>query len=71
MPLGNVTQMTDAERARVAAWIDAVDKVLSAKKPLTRVYEQTIAKRRDMIQSELRRLQTDEDLIAKMMREGY
>jgi uncharacterized membrane protein len=23
MPLGNVTQMTDAERARVAAWIDA------------------------------------------------
>ena len=22
MPLGNVTQMTDAERARIAAWID-------------------------------------------------
>ena len=23
MPLGNVTQMTDAESARIAAWIDA------------------------------------------------
>ena len=55
----------------MAGWIATVDKILAAKKPLTKVDAQTIEKRRDAIRQELQRLKTDEELIRKMMREGY
>lgn len=63
----------DVEPLRVSLvdWIDAVDRILSAKKPITRADKEIIEKRRQALVAALKRLDTDEAMISAMRREGY
>jgi hypothetical protein len=58
-------------RKSMVDWIDAVDRLLSFKGPLNENDKATVAKRRDALNAELKRLDTDQNLVEKMMREGY
>ena len=58
-------------RKSIVDWIDVVDRLLSATKPLTPNDVTIIERRQQALQTALKRLNTDEQLVAKMMREGY
>jgi hypothetical protein len=58
-------------RKSVVDWIDVVDRLLSATGPLTPNDVKVIERRQQALQTALKRLNTDEQLVAKMMREGY
>jgi hypothetical protein len=59
-------------RKSMNTWIDTIDTLLSAgDKRITESDVRVVEQRRDALLKELKRLDTDEKLIAKMMREGY
>jgi hypothetical protein len=64
----------DVEKLRGAlvTWIETVDTVLSSRRQtISESDAKVIEQRRDALVKELKRLDTDETLLAKMMREGY
>jgi hypothetical protein len=67
------TMHPDVEGVRksLVDWIDAVDRVLSATKPISPADMQVINRRRQALLDNLKKLGSDEALVAKMMREGY
>ncbi len=63
----------DVEGLRHAmhTWIDTVNRVLSANKPISPSDMAIIDRRAEALRTELKRLDADEALVEKMMREGY
>lgn len=59
-------------RRSLLTWIDTIDTILSsAGKQVTERDVKIVEQRRDALVKELKRLDSDESLVAKMMREGY
>jgi hypothetical protein len=59
-------------RKSMVVWIDTIDTILgSAGKQITERDVKIVEQRRDALVKELKRLNSDEALVAKMMREGY
>jgi hypothetical protein len=59
-------------RKSMLVWIDTIDTILSsAGKQVTERDVKIVEQRRDALVKELKRLDSDEALVAKMMREGY
>ena len=58
-------------RKSVYDWIDAVDRILSATRPISDADMQVINRRRQALLDNLKKLGSDEALVEKMMREGY
>lgn len=59
-------------RKSMLVWIDTIDTILgSAGKEVTERDVRIVEQRRDALVKELKRLNSDEALVAKMMREGY
>jgi hypothetical protein len=58
-------------RKSLVDWIDAVDRVLSATRPITSNDMQIINQRRQALVTNLKKLGSDESMVEKMMREGY
>ena len=59
-------------RKSMLVWIDTIDTILgSAGKQVTEHDVQVVQQRREALVKELKRLNSDEALVAKMMREGY
>lgn len=59
-------------RKSMLVWIDTIDTILSsAGKQVTERDVKVVEQRRDALVKELKRLDSDEALVAKMMREGY
>ncbi|MBC8108028.1 MAG: hypothetical protein H7Z14_15680 [Anaerolineae bacterium] len=59
-------------RKSMLVWIDTIDTILSsAGKQVTERDVKIVDQRRDALVKELKRLNSDEALVAKMMREGY
>ena len=67
------TMHPDVEGVRksIVDWIDAVDRVLYATRPISPADMQVINRRRQALLDNLKKLGSDEALVAKMMREGY
>jgi hypothetical protein len=73
--LTNLKRITHPEvddvRKTVFDWVDSIDRVLSATRPISQSDAQIIEARRQALIKAIDRLGTDEALVAKMMREGY
>lgn len=64
----------DVEKVRgtLQTWVETIDALLAnGDKPISESDARVVTQRRDALVKELKRLDTDEALLAKMMREGY
>jgi len=52
-------------------WIDAIDRVLSSRRQISDSDWRIVDQRAKALREQLERLETDDELLEKMLREGY